>query len=43
MTNHDEWFREMKNLERPGYVETWDDIAHPIAHIGKVPLSLQDG
>lgn len=43
MTSHGEWFKEMQNLERPGYVETGDDIAHPIAHIGKVPLSMQHG
>ena len=30
----------MQNL---GYVETEDDIAHPIVYIGNVSLSLQDG
>ena len=29
--------------KRPGYVETGDDTAHPIAHVGNVPLSMQDG
>jgi len=24
-------------------VETGDDSVHPIAHVGKVPLSMQDG
>lgn len=33
----------MKNLDIPGYVETGDDIAHPIAHVGNVPLAMQDG
>jgi hypothetical protein len=43
MTYHGEWFRDVKNLEKPGYVETGDDTAHPIAHIGNVPLAMQDG
>ena len=40
MTSRGEWFRDMKELNAPGYVETGDDIAHPIAHIGKVPLNM---
>ncbi|MCO5578805.1 hypothetical protein L7F22_032651 [Adiantum nelumboides] len=32
-----------KAIQNPGYVETRDDTAHPIAHTGNVPLSLQDG
>jgi hypothetical protein len=36
MTYHGEWFRDVKNLEKPGYVETGDDTAHPIAHIRNV-------
>ena len=43
MTGHGEWFREMQNLERPGYVETGDDTAHPIKHTCDVPLTMQDG
>jgi hypothetical protein len=43
MTYHGEWFRDVKNLEKPGYVEIGDDTAHPIAHIGNVPLAMQDG
>ena len=43
MTSHGEWFKEMQTLENPGYVETGDDTAHPIAHMGNVPLSLDDG
>ena len=43
VTNHAEWFREMQNLERLSYVEIANDTAHPIAHIGKVPLFMQDG
>ena len=33
----------MKNLDKPGYVETRDDTTHPIAHIENVPLAMQDG
>jgi hypothetical protein len=43
MTYHGEWFRDVKNLEKLGYVETKDDTAHPIAHIRNVPLAMQDG
>ena len=43
MTSHGEWFRDMKKMDVPGYVEIGDNIAHPIAHIGKVPLNMQDG
>ena len=43
MTSHAEWFREMHNLERLGSVEIRDYTTHPISHIGKMPLSMQDG
>ena len=43
MTSHGEWFKSMRDPEKPGFVETSDDIAHPIAHVGDVPLSMQDG
>ena len=43
MMSHGEWFRDMKKLDALGYVETGDDTAHPIAHIGKVPLNMHDG
>ena len=43
MTSHGEWFQDMHDPERPGYVETSDDTTHPIAHVGNVPLSMQDG
>ncbi|MCO5563178.1 hypothetical protein L7F22_016815 [Adiantum nelumboides] len=43
MTSHGEWFKEMKQLDGPGYVETGDDSAHPIAHVEKLPLQMQDG
>ena len=43
MTSHGEWFKDMHDPEQPGFVETGDDTAHPIAHVGNVPLSMQDG
>ena len=43
MTNHGEWFKDMQTLQNLGYVESGDDTAHHIAHIGNVPLTLQDG
>jgi hypothetical protein len=43
MTYHGEWFKDVKDLEKPGYVETGDVTTHPIAHIGNVPLAMQDG
>ena len=33
----------MKQLDGAGYVEIGDDSSHPIAHVGKVPLKMQDG
>ena len=43
MTNHEEWFSDVKNLKRPSYVEIGDDIVHPIAKVDKVPLAMQNG
>jgi hypothetical protein len=43
MTSHGEWFRDIKDLKTPGFVETGDDTTHPSTQIGKVPLSMQDG
>jgi hypothetical protein len=43
MTNHGKWFRDTKDLKTPSFVETSDEITHPITQIGKVPLSMQDG
>ena len=40
MTSHGEWFKEMKKLEKPGYVETGDNTTHPNAHVEDVPLSM---
>ena len=33
----------MHDLEKPVYVDTCVDTAHPIAHVRNVPLSMQDG
>ena len=43
MPNHGEWFKELQTLQNLGHVEIGNDFAHPIAHKGNVPLSLQDG
>ena len=43
MTSCGEWFRDMCKPKVSGFVQTRDDIAHPIAHIGDVPLNTQDG
>ena len=42
MTRHGKWFKDMKQPAKPGYVKTGDDTTHPIAHVGDVPLSMQD-
>jgi hypothetical protein len=43
MINHEEWFKDTKDLKTLRFVETDDDTTHPIIQIGKVPLSMQDG
>jgi hypothetical protein len=43
MISHGEWFRDIKDLKTPGFVETGANTTHPITQIGKVPLSMQDG
>jgi hypothetical protein len=43
MINHGEWFKDTKDLKTLGFVETSDDIAHPITQINKLSLSMQDG
>ena len=42
MTSHQEWFRDLRTPDRPGYIETWDDVIHPIRHLGNVPFG-KDG
>ena len=41
MTSHKEWFHELREPERPGYVETGDNTTHPIRHIGNVPFGKE--
>ncbi len=43
MTSHGKWFRDTRDLKTTWFVETSDDITHPITQISKVPLSMQDG
>jgi hypothetical protein len=43
MTSHGEWFRDTRDLKTLRFVETDDDITHPITQINKVPLSMHDG
>ena len=38
MMSHEEWFCDLRTLDRLGYVETGDDTTHPIWHVGNVPL-----
>ena len=43
MTSRGEWFRDMRKPKVSGFVQTGDDTAHPIAHVGDVSLTIQDG
>ena len=43
MTSHGEWFKDIQNPQKPGFVETSDNTSHPIDHVGKVPLCMEDG
>ena len=40
MTYHQNWFSEMKEPRKLGYVETRDNTMHPIEHVENVPLTL---
>ena len=42
MTSHEEWFRDLRELDRPKYVEIRDDTTHLTRHIGNVPFE-KDG
>ena len=35
MTGHGEWFKEMQNLDKLGYVESRYDTMHAIVHTSK--------
>ena len=41
MTSHEEWFRDLRTPDRPGFIETGDDTTHPIRHIGNVPFGKE--
>ena len=41
MTSHQEWFRDLRMPNQPGYIETEDDTPHPIRHIGDVPFGKE--
>ena len=41
MMSHQEWFRDLRTPDQPGYIETGDDTLHPIRHIGDVPFGKQ--
>ncbi|MCO5554908.1 hypothetical protein L7F22_008446 [Adiantum nelumboides] len=43
MTYDKNWFHEMHEPQRIGYVEIGDDSTHPIEHVGKVSLCMPDG
>ena len=36
MTSHEEWFRDLRTPNPPGFIETGDDTTHPIRYIGNV-------
>ena len=38
MMSHEDWFWELRKLERPRYVVTGDDTIHPIQLVGNVPF-----
>ncbi len=42
MANHGKWFRDTRDLKTLRFVETNDDITHPITQIVKVSLSMRD-
>ena len=39
MTSHEEWFMNMRKLERRDVVETGNDSTHAIEHIGDFPFN----
>ena len=41
MMSHEEWFSDLRILDRPDYVEIGDDITHPIRHIDNVPFGKE--
>ncbi len=43
MISRREQFKDMSNLRTQKLLEIIDDTTHPIAQVGKVSLSMQDG
>ena len=41
MMSPQEWFCDLRMLDRPGYIETGDDTLHPIRHIDDVPFGKE--
>ena len=41
MTSHQEWFWDLREPDRPCYVETGDDTTHPIRHVANVPFGKE--
>ena len=41
MTSHEEWFRDLREPDRPDYVEAGDDTTHSIRHIGNVSFGKE--
>ena len=39
--SHQEWFRYLREPDRPDYVEIGDDTTHPIWHVGNVPFGKE--
>ena len=38
MISHQEWFHDLREPYRSGYVGTRDDTIHPIRHVGNAPF-----
>ena len=38
MTEHSNWFENLKEPEVPGYVQIGDNTTHTIEHVGHIPL-----
>ena len=41
ITSYQESFRDLRESNRPGYVEIGDDTTHPVRHVGNVSRTHQ--
>ena len=41
MMSHEEWFQDLRELDRPGSVKTRDDTTHPARHIRNDPFGKE--